>query len=144
MDPDMTALLTDQLTERAARDPLAALVLHQLHRQTENVEAEPAHRDRRLEQANRTITGLRAELAAANVMADHVARLIGACPACWGLDHFCRRCLGAGTAGSHEPDIDALVSWISPALHRAGLTVSTTRPAVTQLGRPERSGDDVA
>lgn len=141
MDPNVTALLTEQLSERATRDPLAALVLHQLSQQAETVDDEPDPLGRRLKRATRTVARLRSDLAAANTMATHVGRVLGACPACWGLDHFCRQCLGAGTPGSQEPDVDALVDWIAPALHRAGLTVSTTRPATEQIGRPGRSED---
>ena len=142
MDPNMTSLLTEQLSERAARDPFAALLLQQLSRQSESVEGGGQDvLERRLERASRAITRLRSELTAANAMAAHVARVLGACPACWGLDRFCRRCLGAGTPGSDEPDINALIDWVAPALHRAGVTVSTLRPAVEQTGRPLRSDD---
>lgn len=139
MDPKMTALLTEQLSERAAQDPLAALMLHQLSQQSEAVQDEPDLVDRKLDRAIRTINRLKVELAAANTMATHVGRVLGACPACWGLDHFCRQCLGSGLPGSRPPDIDAMVSWIAPALRRAGITVSSTRPATEQDGSQERS-----
>lgn len=124
----MTTLLTEQLGERATRDPFAALLLQQLTSQAETVE-DPDAPDPRLERAARTIARLRAELAAANTMATQVARVLGACTACWGLDRFCGRCRGAGAPGSHTPDIDALVDWIGPALRRGGISLSTTRPA---------------
>ena len=142
MDPTMTALLTDQLSERSARDPFAALLLQQLTTQAEAATVpDPDLTDHRLERARRTVTRLRSELAAANAMAAHVGRLLGACPACWGLDQFCRQCLGAGTPGSQQPDTEALVAWIAPALHRDGLRVSNIPSASEQNRFPGRSDD---
>lgn len=138
----MTALLTERLSERSAHDPLAALLLQQLSTQAESAEAADADlTDRRLERARRTITRLRSELAAANAMAAHVGRVVGACPACWGLDQFCRQCLGAGTPGSQQPDSEALVAWITPALHRDGLRVSSITSTTEQTRFPGRSDD---
>lgn len=143
VDPNMTALLAEQLSERAVHDPLAAMLLQQLNQtnESDNVE-DPDLLNRKLARAGRIIAALRNEISAANTMAAHVARVLGACPVCWGLDHFCRQCLGSGTPGSQDPDIDALVEWISPALHRAGLTLHMTRPATGQTGQPQRSEED--
>lgn len=142
MDPNMSALLTEQLSERASQDPLAAMLLQQITQTSEAHESgDPDLLDRKLARAKRTIAVLRNEISAANAMAGYVARVLGACPACWGLDHFCRQCLGSGTPGSQDPDIDALVDWISPALHRAGLTLSSTRPVSEQAGQTRRSDD---
>ncbi len=75
------------------------------------------------------MNALRKELAAANLMVRHVSRVLGTCPACWGLNKFCRTCLGNGGPGTHPVDIDALISWITPALECAGLIITRARVA---------------
>ncbi len=121
MNGDVAALLSEQLAGQADRDPLTALLLSQLARAEDASPDEADILRKRLARATRTVERLRTELAAADRMAEHVARVLGACPACWGLDHFCRRCSGSGRPGSQQPDVDALLSWITPALQRAGI-----------------------
>jgi hypothetical protein len=125
VNPALSAMLTEQLTERAATDPLAALMLTQLN-QPEAPE-EPAQVDQSLNRAIRTISRLQDEVTAANAMAVQVARVIGACSGCWGLDPLCRQCFGVGTPGSQPPDREALLNWLGPALSRAGI-ISTSDP----------------
>jgi hypothetical protein len=140
MDPKVTALLTEQLSERAAHDPFAALMLSQLSQQHESTEPDPVP-DQALERAIRTINKLRADLAAANKMATQVAQVIGACPACWGLDLLCRQCHGSGTPGSRMPDVDALFDWLGPAISRAGLVTATPQFTHDPSHHPRRSDD---
>jgi hypothetical protein len=133
MDPAMTTLLTERLGERASQDPLAAMLLQHFQRSVEEDDHEGAGIDelrRKLESATGALDRLRTELSAANAMATHVAKVLGACSSCWGLNLVCPRCLGSGGPGSQPPDINALVNWITPALHRAGLT--TTKRSATQ------------
>lgn len=125
---ELTTLLAEQLGDRATRDPLAALLLQKITRQAEAVE-DTDLTDQRLQRAARTIARLRAEVAAANRMATEVARVLGACGACWGLARACPQCHGQGGPGSQEPDAAVLMAWIGPALQRAGITPSPTRPA---------------
>jgi hypothetical protein len=128
----LTAALTEQLSRQAASDPVMAMLLEQM---TSVSQQEPDEPDRKatelrsqLTQANRKIERLRAELAAANAMAAYVARVLGACERCWGLNQFCRACLGRGRPGSADPDTDALTNWIAPALRRAGLVTTAGAP----------------
>lgn len=149
MDPQMTALLTERLTERAADDPIAAMLLAKLSEQNDEPprEDDVAALERKLERAGRFIERMRDELTAANTLAAHVAGLLGACSACWGLDGLCPRCGGTGDPGSRMPQVDALVDWVSPALARAGLGIvsltSTTRTATADAGQRVRSNDGV-
>lgn len=138
MNISMPEALSEQLAQQAAHDPLTALLLAQL---TSSAEAEGPdgldELEHRLEVVTRANRRLQEELRAANAMATHVARLLGACPACWGLDTFCRQCLGNGIPGSSEPDHASLVHWITPALDRAGLTISAQSAASQRLTREE-------
>jgi hypothetical protein len=147
VDPQLTKLLVDRLQDGAS-DPLHTLLLQQLAAPADDAEEELAQLRRRLSAAKRTVEQLKSEVIAANAMAEFVARLLGACPACWGLDRFCRRCLGSGAPGSSEPDVVQLVDWISPALHRAGLTTTPIRTRgahgadVPTQSHPEGATDD--
>jgi hypothetical protein len=123
VNDQLTAALTEQLSQQAGSDPIMAMLLQQMT-STPPAEAneELAELRSRLERAIRKIERLGAELAAANAMAAYVARVLGACERCWGMDQFCRGCLGRGHPGSSPPDVGALIDWVSPALQRAGLT----------------------
>lgn len=130
MNEQLAAVLTERLGEQAGSDPLAALLLSRLT-QTPGEPAAEETLSRRLDRAVAANGRLREELASANAMATHVADLLGACPDCWGLDELCRRCLGAGGPGSSEPDVQRLVRWLTPALRRAGLSLTATSPDST-------------
>ena len=64
-----------------------------------------------------------------------VAKIVGACPRCLGDDAACPHCEGEGQPGSRLPDRTALLEWIAPSLHRAGLRVSARKPA-TRRSQP--------
>ena len=121
---DAQAAMMRQLTERAAHDPLAGLLLARL--QAGETEAEPDPVDvleRRFEAAVRANQRLREALVAANEMSAWIARLVGACPHCWGLVADCPTCAGHGAPGHDRPAVGDLVDWLAPALRRAGLTL---------------------
>jgi hypothetical protein len=123
VNEQLTAALTERLRAEAGADPLTALLLEQMvAASAENDETEILKA--RLGRAQHALDRVRADLVAANTMAEWVAGVLGACPACWGLDRFCRRCSGAGVPGSSAPDLDQLVPWIVPALRRAGLVIA--------------------
>lgn len=145
---DMTAALGGAIPQMPD-NPLMSMLLQQMAARQEadrTPDQEVEQLKARLQRASRLIGRLRAEAAAANEMASFVARVLGACPRCWGLDRFCRECLGAGTPGSRAPEAAELLDWVGPALQRAGLTAvpstasdSTQEPDTTQQ-RPMREG----
>ena len=141
MDNQLTTALTEQLSRQAGSDPIMAMLLQQM------TSTPPAETDEeltelrsRLERATRQVERLRGELAAANAMAAYVARVLGACERCWGMDRFCRGCLGRGQPGSSQPDVGALIDWVSPALQRAGLATIARASDETGPVSQERGG----
>jgi hypothetical protein len=137
---DAQAAMLRQLAERATHDPLAGLLLARL--QTPEAEAEPDPLDvleHRFEAALRANEKLREALLAANEMTAWVARLVGACPRCWGLVEDCPACGGRGGPGYDRPAVGDLVDWLAPALRRAGLTLArrTETRTVQPLGPPD-------
>lgn len=125
---DPQALLIQQLTERAAQDPLAALLLSQLQSGSSAEGENPLELlERRLDAALRANAQLREALVAANRTTTWVARLTGACPRCWGLVTECETCGGEGRPGFTHPEVGELLNWVGPALRRAGLTISHDR-----------------
>lgn len=122
----LTEQLTRQLTERAATDPLAGLLLTQLQ---EKSAPDPLDLlERQLATVIRANTRLQEALTAANAMSGWVAHTVGACRACWGLVADCRECGGQGRPGYLPPDVEELVAWLGPALRRAGLPLDPTDP----------------
>ena len=77
---------------------------------------------------------------AANEMTAWIARLVGACPRCWGLVAACPSCAGRGGPGHEPPAVDDLVDWLAPALRRSGLALVSRAEAHRAL-RPLRSPD---
>jgi hypothetical protein len=69
------------------------------------------------------------------VMIRRVAAIVGACPRCLGDDAACAHCEGEGQPGYRAPDRTALLEWVAPALHRAGLRVSA-RKSTTRRPQP--------
>ena len=141
VNDQLTAALTEQLSQQAGSDPIMTMLLQQM------ASTPPAEADKeltelrsRLERATRKIERLRAELVAANTMAAYVARVLGACEQCWGMDQFCRGCLGRGRPGSSQPDVGALIDWVSPALQRAGLATITRASDEAGLASQEQEG----
>lgn len=121
---DAQAAMLRQLAERATHDPLAGLLLARL--QAGEAEAEPDPIDvleRRFDAALRANQRLREALVAANEMTAWIARLVGACPQCWGLVADCPTCAGRGGPGHERPAVGDLVDWLAPALHRAGIAL---------------------
>lgn len=125
--PDVSeaqAALLRRLADRAGQDPVAGLLL--AHLQAAEADAGPDPVDElqhRFEAALRANEKLRAALLAANEMTAWVARLVGACPRCWGLVADCPSCAGRGGPGHERPDVADLVAWLAPALRRSGLAV---------------------
>jgi hypothetical protein len=142
---ELTAALSEQLSQQAGTDPIMAMLLQQMaSTPSAGIEEEQAELRSRAERMTRKIERMRAELAAANAMAVYVARVLGACQRCWGLDQFCRGCLGRGRPGSAQPDVPALIDWVSPALQRAGFRAVAL--AAEQTGSPvdESEGENHA
>ncbi|GAB3014008.1 hypothetical protein GCM10011376_08650 [Nocardioides flavus (ex Wang et al. 2016)] len=138
---DVQAALLRQLTERAAHDPVAGLLLARLQAQGDHLEPDPVDvLERRFEAALRANQQLREALVAANEMTAWVARLLGACPQCWGLVDACPRCRGRGGPGHRRPAVDELVDWLAPALRRVGLAL-VPQPGSHRTLRPLDSPD---
>lgn len=122
---DAQAAMLRQLAERATHDPLAGLLLARLQAGGAEVEPDPIEvLERRFEAALRANQRLREALVAANEMSGWIARLVGACPHCWGLVPECLTCAGRGGPGHERPAVGELVDWLAPALRRAGLTLA--------------------
>ncbi len=141
---ELTAMLSERLSQEAAGDPLTTLLMQRLVAPTpvEDTGPGPADLRARLANSEHLVERLRAELTAADAMAAYVARVLGACPKCWGLDRFCRGCLGEGGPGTFAPDVSQLVEWVTPAFQRAGLTTAPIRPAArTEPTAQERTTD---
>jgi hypothetical protein len=137
---DQLAQALTQALQGEEADPVQALLIQQLAQSAdEDADLDAADLHEQLARCRRTVQRLGAEVAAANAMTEWVAQALGACPACWGLDRFCRRCLGAGLPGSSEPDAERLVEWVTPALARSGLTVIPIPPS-DQPGRTITEG----
>jgi hypothetical protein len=122
---DPSALLANQ-----ASDPLmAALVSSMLQRQAADrdtpteIDEEQAVLKHELAQAKKTIRKLRENVASANNMANYIAQVFGACPACWGLNQLCPHCRGQGKPGSYQPNEAELLAWVEPALTKLGLRI---------------------
>lgn len=138
---DAQAAMLRQLADRAAHDPLAGLLLARL--QAGQTESEPDPVDvleRRFDAALRANQKLREALVAANEMTAWIARLVGACPQCWGLVESCPACAGRGGPGHEPPAVDDLVDWLTPALRRAGLALAS-RAEAHRTPRPLISPD---
>lgn len=118
--PALPAELVQMLQEKAQRNPLAGLLLARM--QEAAAAPDPLddleHRLTELLEAN---ARLRQALHGAREATDWVARLVGCCPQCWGLVDTCPACRGRGKPGSSEPAVSELVSWLRPALRRAGI-----------------------
>ena len=141
VNDQLTAALTEQLSQQAGSDPTMAMLLQQMaSTPPDGADEELAELRSRLERSGRKIERLRAELAAANAMAAYVARVLGACERCWGMDQFCRGCLGRGHPGSSQPDVGTLIDWVSPALQRAGLPTITLASDQTRAASEEQEG----
>ncbi|WP_426514232.1 hypothetical protein ACPPVO_28570 [Dactylosporangium sp. McL0621] len=138
MDDQLKAML-DATMQRAGDDPLMAMLMQQMAaaRTTTEADDEVPQLRKRLAQAQRIIARQRATADAADQMAAFVARVFGACPACWGLNRFCSVCLGDGGPGTRDLDPHELLEWVGPALRRAGLTTTPT----TSEAAAERPGE---
>jgi hypothetical protein len=144
-DPvELQAAMLRQLTERAAHDPLAGLLLAHLQAGEESGPDPVDVLERRLEAVVRANEKLREALVAANEMTTWIARLVGACPRCWGLLPDCTTCAGRGGPGHERPATVDLVDWLAPALRRAGIVLvrrTDAGPAAAPDVRPLSSPD---
>jgi hypothetical protein len=107
---------------------MAALVSSMLQRQaadrdSADTDEEEAVLKHQLVQAKKTIRKLREDVALANNMANYIAQVFGACPACWGLTQLCPHCRGQGKPGSYQPNEAELLAWVEPALTKLGLRI---------------------
>lgn len=138
---DAQAAMLRQLTERAAHDPLAGLLLARLQAGGTEPEPDPiVVLEHRFDAALRANQKLREALVAANEMTAWIARLVGACPRCWGLVAACPSCAGRGGPGHEPPAVDDLVDWLAPALRRSGLAL-VSRAEAHRAPRPLSSPD---
>lgn len=156
LTPDETTALargdvSSILTRRMAQDPRMAAMIPLLADSSESPDEddeddERGQRDSRrndrkkerqspgLAKARRVVGRLRDDLRAAYTVIHHIARMLGACPACFGNQPECERCHGHGAPGSAMPVRDELLAWVEPALARLGMTVTITGPKM----RPEK------
>jgi hypothetical protein len=79
--------------------------------------------DPEIVRARRVVRRLRRDLEAADTIIHHIAKVFGACPACFGMSEECGRCHGHGVPGSVMPAREELLSWVEPALRRLGFQI---------------------
>lgn len=91
----------------------AAQLLEQLGRLTESRRAAAAPDDDPDADELR-LARLQRRLRAAAAVLRRAAELLGACPACLGLEPGCRTCRGRGRPGSAPTEARALAIWLAP------------------------------
>ncbi len=117
MDPMIAQLLTHNGTGPDLNQLLLQLLQNRLEQQAPDNPDQPLERSiGRLRRKNRL---LRWRLLAANRFVEGLARLMGACPRCFGQDDDCPLCHGGGAPGSRQPATE-LAAWMQPALERLG------------------------
>lgn len=109
-DPLMAALFSSMLQQRSAN----------LNTAEEESDEGRLRLERDLTRAKKVIQKLRQEVVSANTMTSYIARVFGACPACWGLNQFCPHCQGQGKPGAYQPAETELLAWVEPALAKLG------------------------
>ncbi len=106
-------------------DPLTAALATSLfiQKSREKEVMEDHDYDRLLVRARKVVRRLKEQIEAADVMLNHIGRVFGACPACWGTNKLCETCHGQGKPGNEEPDMEQLLAWTEPSLKRLGMKI---------------------
>lgn len=129
-DPMAMLLLAAARNQQDARESGggAADEIEALEQRTLNAEAQ-------LEDARRALRGARAAIASSQALMEYVARVLGSCQRCCGLNPLCPACGGEGRPGYRPPDREELLAWLQPALAHSGLAVvSAPHPTPKQGG----------
>jgi hypothetical protein len=115
-------------------DPMAMLLMAAARRQQEArdggggdemeaLEQRALTAEAQLEDARRALRGARAAITSSQALLEYVARVLGSCQRCCGLNPLCPACGGEGRPGSRAPDREELLAWLQPALAHSGLAV---------------------
>jgi hypothetical protein len=125
-------------------DPMAMMLLaaaqsrHDTRGGDEEVEAleqRALNAEAQLEDARRALRGARAAISSSQALMEYVARAVGSCARCCGLNPLCPACGGQGRPGYRQPDREELLAWLQPALAQIGLAVvSAPHPTPKQGG----------
>jgi hypothetical protein len=116
---------------RFQNDPMAMLLLaaagqrdaHSVDDEVQTLEQRALTAESQLEDARRALRGARSAIASGQALTGYVARVLGSCERCCGLNALCPTCAGQGGPGYREPDRDELLRWLQRALARSDLTV---------------------
>ena len=126
-------------------DPMAMLLLTAARNQQdaaggegeklEALEQRAANAEAQLEDARRALRGARAAITSSQALMEYIARVLGSCERCCGLNPLCPACGGEGRPGYRPPDREELLVWLQPALAHSGLAVvSAPHPTPKQGG----------
>jgi hypothetical protein len=132
---DLQGQLLAQLSQKAERDPLLALLITRLTAPA----ARPAERRRSADaDIPAVLESLQARLEILQGRSNALAAALGACRLCWGADANCPQCFGAGRPGWACPHPLSFAQWAGPALERLQ---AMNGEAGTQASRSMPSGD---
>jgi hypothetical protein len=129
-------------------DPMAMLLLAAAQRQQETaagdaeeleaLEQRALTAEAQLQDARRALHGARSAIASAQALTAYVARVLGSCERCCGLNALCPACGGQGAPGYRQPDRDELLRWLQRALAHSGLTVVPASHPIPPQGGPRQ------
>lgn len=112
---DLQGQLLAQLSRKAERDPLLALLITRLTAHA----ARPAEQRRSADaDIPAVLESLQARLEILQGRSNALAAALGACRLCWGADMGCPQCFGAGKPGWACPHPLSFAQWAGPALER--------------------------
>jgi hypothetical protein len=126
-------------------DPMALLLLAAAQRPQETTGADTELEalqqraltaEAQLEDARRALRGARAAIASAQALTGYVARVLGSCERCCGLNALCPACCGQGGPGYRQPDREELLRWLQRALAQTGLAVVPASHPTPHEGGP--------
>jgi hypothetical protein len=129
---DVQTLIWNMLSEQIS-DPLLATVLqfmlaqnHRVFTQTAGPDEARQHSPQRGRYGAMVSSPDNAQLDTTLATLRHVARMLGACPACCGEEPSCPKCHGSGKPGSAPSAVSAeeFRAWIEPALGRMGMRIA--------------------